>query len=183
MTIATRSNVGLFGVGSHARVGDPLGIWGGQADITGDASGGHLEHGFMAPDGSERRHVYVVDYASVSTGGGADPGNCEFGIRFHHELANVTLDDIKHTVVDTLLAGTIRVAAIGLEESFLRSWPIYWRRDLGQSDVEQEFTFMRLETNVNLQVVRYRAGGRFFDARVLSSRDFWELFPGGVRGT
>lgn len=178
MAILTFSNIGFFAAGMPTRLGEPLGVFGGEANLTGDASGSTLEHGFMIPAGDEQRMVLVVDWAQTETDTAAvSPGDLRVAILHHHELANVTLENTRATSFAVRQPGNIFTYELSPFPQWARAMPVWWRRDLGGTDGERMFVRFTLN-NINLQVYRFRIGGRFFDARILASPDWHRLvFP------
>jgi len=161
------------------RLADPVAIFSGEADVTGDASGGNLAHTFTITSGLERKYVYLIDWASfhtnLTTGGALD-----MVVYHHHELANITLNQRRVASFETIAIAL----GFGHEEAgkigFLNAFPIWWRREFGGTDIERALLTQRVEANVDLSVNAFRIGGRVFDARILASPDFWHLFAGGL---
>ena len=180
MTIGTFSDVALLPVGHPLKLADPMGVWTGEANVTGDASGGVIGHSFVVPTDAERRFVFTIDWVTMVTDTAVDPGNALIVVHQHHELANVTLDDERRAIVDTLLTAANFTAQFHLLTDWLSRHPIWWRRDFGGTQAERRLLQLVFGTNNNTQIIQPRAGGRFFDARILASPDFARLLPGGV---
>lgn len=177
MAVGTFSSVGHIPVGGRFRMSHPQSMWSAEANVTGDATGGPVQHSFMVPTGEELQHVYVIDWAAFLTDTVADPGAMRIEIRHHHELANATLDNERRLFLPTGLSSTNwSITANANLQPFLRAMPIWWRRDLGGTNGERAFLNMLLSTNNLAQVYQFRAGGRVYDARILAAPDFWELF-------
>jgi len=63
---------GLF---KHQDARDPIGVWGAQGNITGDASGGQIQAFIQIPADKRRNRVYTVyDCQSQNSGGTLDTG-------------------------------------------------------------------------------------------------------------
>ena len=166
-------------MGGSTRLADPVAVFSGEADLTGDASGGNLSHTFQATPGQERKYVYLIDWATVHTNL-TTAGALAIRVFHHHELANITLDNRRVAAFETLQT------ALGFQHdeagklAFLNAFPVWWRRDFGGTDFERAIISQTLEANVDGSLNQFRVGGRVFDARILSSPDFWHLFAGGL---
>jgi len=176
VTILTDSTIGLFAVGVPARMADPLGVWSGEAQVTGDAGGGTLGHRFTVPSGGEQRFVFVIDHVMTSKDSATAGGDILIRVQHHHELANQTLDNSRLTVGPTRVVATHVFQASDVDR-WLKTYPVWWRRDFGGTVAERELVRITWGTNVDGDVHEIRASGRFYDARILASRDFWTLFP------
>lgn len=156
----------------------PVSLWGAEANVTGDATGGAVSHAFMVPTGEELQHVYSIDWVAFATDTIVDPGAMRIEIRHHHELANVALDNERRLAVPIALVDTSWVMTANANlQPFLRAMPMWWRRNLGGTDGERTFLIMILANNNLAQLYQFRAGGRVYDARILAAPDFWELLP------
>lgn len=176
MSVQGFVNVGEFPAGVPARLGDPLGRIGGEAALTGDATGNTANLHFTIPAGHERRFIYVVDWVHATCGG--DAGNLRIDVLNHASLANVTLSNTRSTIAPSATStGSFGIEA-HLMGPWLRAHPIWWDRDFGGTDSERAFLTLAFTTNVDLAAYAFRMGGRFFDARILASKDFHRIFPG-----
>lgn len=179
MAIATFSEVAEIGVGGSSRLAEPVAIFSGEADVTGDATAGNLAHTFTIRAGNERRYVYLIDYASFHTNL-TTAGAKNLRIFQHHELANIALDGRRVAAWETFQSGLgFQHEEQGLWD-FLHAFPIWWKRDFGGTDLERALLETRVEANVDTSINTFRIAGRVFDARILASPDFWHLFPGGL---
>jgi len=176
LTILSDSTIRLLPAGVPARLADPLGVWGGEASITGDAGAGSLGHRFTVNPGDERRFVFLIDNVVALKDTATAGGDILVRVQHHHELANQTLSNERFTVGATRVVGT-HVFTSSEIDRWLKLWPVWWRRDFGGTVAERELVRVTWGTNVNGDVHSIRAFGRFYDARILSSRDFWTLFP------
>lgn len=178
MSVGTFSAVIEIAVGAPLSLADPLGIWSGEANVTGDLTGGIIEHGFMADDGNQLKYVYLTDWLSLLTDTTVDPGEAFARIVHHHELANITLDNNRFTTVPTRQSRTNRIAEMHTLTEWLHAAPVYWRRETANVDAQRMIVALGFLTNNNGQISQPRAGGRFWDARILSSPAFWRVFGG-----
>lgn len=176
MSITTFSDIAILPAGMNARLGTPEAIFGGEANATGDATGGVIIHGFVLPTGLELDYVLVVDTVSFETDTAVGtPDRGRVSIVHHHELANQTLENTRTTFVELLGSGTTFLIDGAALTKWLRAFPIWWRRDLGGTQGERLISRLSAD-NIDLQVYRFRIMGRVYDARVLASPDFWRLF-------
>jgi len=180
VSIGTFSNIALLPVSGGASLIDPVAIWSGEANVTGDASGDPLEHSFQIPDGDQRKFVLVIDSISGITSTAVDPGNWRVEVQHRHELANIALDNSRFiSGLTRSTSGNQVIESTSNLTAWLRSYPIWWRRLFANVDAERAFLTVGFTTNNNTQVYQIRAMGRAFDARILASPVFWELFRSG----
>lgn len=179
MTIAVFAAIAELPAGVPGRIGDPLGVFGGESNVLGDATGGSLTLAFMVPNFPnplELARVYVIDWVSAEADDLVDFGALRVAVVHHHELANVTLDNTRTHIVPADLTAVVRVAQTADLQRWLSAMPVWWRRDLGGTDGERMFVRLSVGVNNLGQTIRFRVGGRYYDARVLATRDFWGLF-------
>lgn len=176
MAVSVDVEVAEIPAGIPARLADPVGIWTGQADVTGDATGTFVALAWDVDATSTRRFVYVIDTMSVTATTASDVGNCRVTVRNRMALANVNLDATREAVVDFAVAdGDRQVADFHLLKDFMRSFPIFWQRDFGGVQIVRTV----IQNNIDTVVYTFRIGGRFWDARILGSRDFQALWRPG----
>ena len=148
-------------------------------NATGDASGGLVEMTFHASPGDQRKFVYVVDWVSLITDLASANGPAFVRIDHHHELPNVTLDMARFIpAAVTNTRGSNEMADMSQLGPWLRAFPIWWRQNLEvATDIQRSIVIAGFDVNVDTIVYQFRAAGRYYDSRILASRDFWKLFP------
>lgn len=182
MTISVFIIAGNFPYGNPGSLGEPLGLWVGEADVTGDASGGFIEVAFepqnptetpLLPD-QRRQYVYFVD--GVSMQANSDPGNFWVSIDMHMARSNIALAErFRYRVaVDTLAAGGSFVPSRPMLDSHVPRIPIFWdpQELAAGSDI---IVNLRAEVNTLATIYNMRAYGRYYDRQVLSNRAFGRL--------
>jgi len=178
LSIVVTVNAGLFPYGNPASLGEPLGIWTGEANVTGDASGGFIQVSFaaaVAPLPDERRqYIFFCDGLSLSAT--TDPGSISGAILTHWARANSALGDrFRHQISrPSLNAGGGFFPQGPLMETYMTRMPIFFDEvSIGVSEVR--LIQLNAETNTLATVYLARAYGRYYDRQILSNRSFGRL--------
>lgn len=182
MTIQVDVVVALVPYGNPASLGEPLGLWIGEANVAGDASGGFLEVRFVPQNPAttptlsdhRRRHVFFVDGLQIQSS--LDSGNFAGRIICHWARANVTLGDrFFHAVVRIPLAVQAVFRPDGpLMEDWMTRTPVFWdTQELAAG--APGICDLSAENNVNTATYVARAYGRYYDRQLLSNRSFGRL--------
>lgn len=172
-----------FPLGNPGSLGEPLGQVVGEAEVTGDASGGAVTVTFNPQnptdtptlDDQRREHVYFIDALDVVAT--SNPGNASIQAFSHGDRSNTALLS-RHrytTVVDFLDNGS------GLFLPDRPIWPIerqrapfFWQPQelaVGANQwVEFKFGVNTLNTTYLCRLI-----GRFYDRQILGNRGFGRL--------
>lgn len=171
--------------GNPGSLGEPLGIWYGAADVTGDATGGFVACAFepqnptttpTLPD-QRRTRVYFCDGVQIKPKGAADPGNMAIMVKSHWARANSALNEgMELTVLrnaqsdgnNWFPSGVLRVPN-------MERMPIFWDTEDMSLSSNEHLVDLRIENNNNLQQTAFRAYGRFYDKAILANRAFGRL--------
>lgn len=182
MTLAVQIVVGNFPYGNPASLGEPLGLWMGDANVTGDATGGFLAINFVpqnptdTPTLADQRRQYIYFCDGLQLVSAADPGNVEGRVNTHWARSNsALLDRFEDDVVRDMLA----VRGIFVPDGSLISrqahrMPIFWDTEelvSGTNGLCSVFA----ENNLNANLYRARCYGRYYDRQLLSNRSFGRL--------
>lgn len=185
MSIAVNIVAGNFGYGNPASLGEPLGLWSGEADVTGDASGGFVQVSFQPQNPTltptlidqRREFCYFIDGAGIQSS--VDPGNMSVHVFMHMARSNAALDIRPfHAISFPALANGQQFNPSGdLLTEAIKRMPIFWdTQELASTaQIANSIMFLQLENNVNLAVSRFRAYGRYYDRQVVTNRSFGRL--------
>lgn len=183
MSIVVRIVVGNFAYGNPASLGEPLGLWQGQALVTGDATLGRIDVDFVPQnptdtptlDDQRRQYVYFVDGISGVTDPAADPGTVEATISTHFARANALIAGFQSVVARDMLSTGRTFAPIGdLMPPGGNRIPIFWdTQELGGT----LNAIVTVVFSANILALTYTVGayGRYYDRQVLSNRSFGRL--------
>lgn len=182
MSIAARIVIGEFPYGNPASLGEPLGLFNGQALLTGDATGGQVSVSFVCQNPTDtptlsdhrRRYVYFIDAAAMQANG--DQGNVSFQIQCHMARANSVAAAPFFTGQSspTIFDGLNFFPSSPLVGPQTTRMPIFW--DTQELATNQDIMFtLRAENNVNLTAYSYRVYGRYYDRQLLANRSFGRL--------
>ena len=183
MAIAVVVNVGLFPYGNPGAPGEPLGLLGGTVVVTGDASGGTVQVGWVVqnpttnPTLPDQRLQYIFFVDDMRTTADGNPNDIDISVFTHFDRPNVALGP-PFTHRET--SGT-NLGAFGLFTN-TSPWldgrtsrmPIFWSpREL--ADNIGNIAEVNFETNTNLASYRAEILGRYYDRQLLSQRGFGRL--------
>jgi len=183
VAVSGRVVAGIFAYGNPASVGEPLGLFHGQAQLTGDVTGTQVSVSFelqnpsLTPTLSDQRREYVLFIDGVEMTSDADAGNWSVRGAMHLARSNVAL-----APVQMRRAGTVMVdngSSVFIPDEVL--WPAEWQRmpifwDTQELAVgQQDFLTLQFENNVNNQVYDFACYGRYYDRQLLSNRSFGRL--------
>lgn len=183
MTIGVDIVAGNFAYGNPGSLGEPLGLWNAQADVTGDGSGGHISVRFqpqnptLTPALPDQRleFVYFVDGATIFVN--TDPGNVSCRVRTHMARSNAAIAVPFEQIIarDTIQVETNVFAPAGeLVPVAWKRTPVFWdTQELTAG--EDDIVLLSAQTNTNLSIYRARAYGRYYDRQILSNRAFSRL--------
>jgi len=175
--------VGEFAYGNPGSLGEPLGLWGGQAEVTGDATGGFVLLNFVPRNpvdtptlvDARRQYVYFVDGLQITTN--TTPGNVEARIRMHMARSNQALTPpFEHVVIRTSLQSETNFfgPSAPLMDDYMTRTPIFWdTQELAST--ESDLVILNAQTNTNLTLYNFKAYGRYYDRQILSNRAFGRL--------
>lgn len=182
MTISVTIVIQEFAYGNPASLGEPLGLWAGDADVTGNASGGTVVVAWVPENpvdvaGGEdhrRRYVYFVD--GIMAECSADMGNVQAVVEMHMARANVALPTrFQHRITRaTLATGAAFVPDGELIDPFTHRMPIFWDTQELESGT-RILVDLIIETNVLAATYRLRCYGRYYDRQLLFNRSFGRL--------
>jgi len=169
--------------GNPASFGEPRGLWTGEADVAGDATGGFIRVAFVPQSpitttviaDQRRQYVYFVDGATIE-GGPAFIATYTVAVIAHWARANFALDRrfFWTKTVETLEVAGQRVAREFLIEAQMQRTPIFWdTQELAIGTAE--LVVLTVDGNVNNNEHRFRAYGRYYDRQLLSNRSFGRL--------
>lgn len=182
MSIVGRVVVGNFPYGNPGSLGEPLGIWTGEQDLTGDASGGFVVASFIPQNPTDtptlpdqrRQYVYFVDGVGISAN--TDPGNLGVDIFAHWARSNSALTNrFTHQLHrDAITDGSTFAPSGPLMQDYMRRTPIFWDTQelAANSDI---IVTLHAQTNTLATVYQARCYGRYYDRQVLSNRAFGRL--------
>jgi len=175
--------VGEFAYGNPESVGEPLGLWGGQALQTGDASGGFVQLSFVPAnptdtptlDDRRRQYVYFIDGATMFAS--TDPGVLMAETQMHFARANAAITPpVRLPIARNALQGSAnQFSADGeLLPRGVQRWPIFWDTQelAGTSNI---IVVLVALTNTLATLYRSFAWGRYYDRQILSNRAFGRL--------
>ncbi len=186
MAISVRIVVANTAYGNPASLGEPLGIWSGQVDVTGDASGGTVTVIFVPQNPSDtptlndqrREFVYFLDNVSFRIGAG-DPGNVSCQVISHFARSNVALGNPFATAVSspTLTDGAEFMPSGPLVDPQTLRQPLFWGSQAlaDSASAIQNMVVLRAENNVLATIYVFRAYGRYYDRQVVANRSFGRL--------
>ncbi len=174
---------GNFGYGNPASLGEPLGLFHGQAQLTGDVTGTQVSLSFVpqnpttTPTLADQRRQYMYFIDGVEMTCSVDPGNWSVRGAMHLARSASNLAPFQ-----ARRAGTVMVdngSAIFIPSEIL--WPAEWQRmpifwDTQELAVGQvDFLTLQFENNINLAVYDFACWGRYYDRQVLTNRSFGRL--------
>lgn len=174
--------VGEFPYGNPGSLGEPLGMWFGEQDITGDGTGGVVIASFMVRNPTDtptladarREYCYFID--AIDAQCTLDPGNISAHAFTHNARANVALvTRQRHGIIRaTLTNGTLFVPTGKLWGPGLRQEPFFWEPQelLGAFNT---WIQIQCSTNTNLGEYFFRVKGRYYDIGVTQQRAFGRL--------
>ncbi len=175
--------VGNFAYGNPASLGEPLGLWAGEANVTGDGTGGHVQVGFepqnptatpTLPD-QRREYIYFVDGIGFASNG--EPGLITAHIPMHMARSNVALARRFHWHKSTTSANQGNGTFVPTEDlvgAHTSRMPVFWdTQELASSNDIIVEIFASINTNA--VVYRYRCYGRYYDRQLLANRSFGRL--------
>jgi len=175
--------VGEFAYGNPESVGEPLGLWGVQSDVTGDASGGFLQVSCRPQnptdtptlDDRRRQYVYFLDYATIFAN--TEPGPLTAEVRMHFARSNAAITPpIRAVVTRDALQGQTNLFSpdAPLLPPNVERWPIFWdTQELAAGD--DNIVILSALINTLATIYRVRAFGRYYDRQILSNRAFGRL--------
>jgi len=183
LTGASQVGIQHIPYGNPASLGEPFGLWAGEADVAGDASGGHilLDFGPSSPitaptlPDQRRQYVYFVDGAMI-TGGPSDPDTFTCQIDMHMARANFALDRrYFHSLSTTtsLVAGLWSPDRSLIDHHMIRT-PVFWDTQelaIGTAHIVRLVAAVNVDGNEH----RFRAFGRYYDRQLLANRSFGRL--------
>jgi len=183
VTISVRLVVRNFAYGNPASLGEPLGLWQGQALVTGDATLGRVDVDFVPQNPADtptlldqrRQYVYFVDGISGVTDPAADPGTVEATISTHFARANAALAGFQSVVArDMISTGRVFAPTGDLMPPGGNRIPIFWDSQELAGSLNQIVTVV---FSANILNLTYTVGayGRYYDRQVLSNRSFGRL--------
>lgn len=186
MVISVRVSIRNIAYGNPASLGEPLGLWTGQALVTGDATGGSVTLIFFPPnpvdsptlDDERRAYCYFIDNVSIRVSP-ADPGNVSCQVFSHFARANVALVAPFQTAITRPVQGDgLDFIPIGplLEPQTIRQ-PLFWdTQELADAtQFGQNLLALRAQNNVLANTYAFRAYGRYYDRQVVANRSFGRL--------
>ncbi len=169
--------------GNPGSLGEPLGLWLGEAQLTGDATGGFVALAFepqlppRTPIDARRQFVYFTDGVDLQVLAPEDAGNVSCEYFAHWARANAALNFRFHPRMASrlTLVNGVWSPATPLYEEFIHRFPQFWdTHELGDSPLHALVNF-RVENNINLRVYDFRAYGRYYDKQILGNRGFGRL--------
>jgi len=175
-------NVAEFPYGNPGSVGEPLGMWFGEQDITGDATGGTVIGSFMVQNlidnptliDHRNRYVYFVDALDAVVT--ADGGFWSTQVFTHNARANVAIATRHRHVAagDLVNNGSVFVPDQKMWGPDLRQEPFFWEPQelIGAFNTWIQFQF---STNVNAATYALRCKGRYYDRAILTQRGLARL--------
>lgn len=183
MSVTNTVVVGEQAYGNPGSVGEPLGLWVGTADQTGDASGGIVQLSFVPQNPADtptltdrrRQYVYFIDGATMFVN--SDPGVLMAEVQMHTFRPNAAIGPpIRMPIARNALQGsTNQFSPDGdLLPAGSNRWPIFWDSQELASTNNIIVVLVAL-TNTDTSIYRSRAWGRFYDRQVLSNRAFGRL--------
>ena len=171
-----------FPLGNPGSVGEPLGQVVGEADVTGDATGGTVILTFNPQNPTDtpglsdqrREHIYFIDDLNLVCT--ADPGFVSAQAFSHGDRANTALAT-RHRytrVSDYLSNGSLFLPEDPLWSPELARAPFFWRPQelLGGFNTWIQF---QCTANVDAATYVFRLIGRYYDKSVLANRGFGRL--------
>lgn len=186
VVINVRVVLGNIAYGNPASLGEPLGLWTGQALVTGDATGGSVTLIFITQNPTDtptlndqrREFCWFIDNVSIRATP-ADPGNVSCQVLSHFARSNVVLPIPFGTAVSRTVQGDgLDFIPTGplLEPQTLRQ-PLFWdTQELADaSGPTQNLIVLRAQLNVLANTYAFRAYGRYYDRQVLANRSFGRL--------
>lgn len=182
MAIFAEVVVGHFPYGNPGSVGEPLGIWAGESNVTGDATGGAVDVDFepqnpaLTPTLADQRrqYVYFIDDAMIIVD--SNPGQLSAQVSPHWARANSAIGARFRGVIsrDALTTDGNLFAPIGLLVPDSSRTPIFWdTQELAGAN--NQIVRLTAENNVLAADYEFRAWGRYYDRQVLSNRAFGRL--------
>jgi len=169
--------------GNPGSVGEPLGLFSGQADQTGDASGGFVQLSFVpqnptdTPTLDDHREEYVYFIEGAVMLANTDPGVLMAEVRMHMARANQALTPpYRHPIARNALQGETNIFAPDgdMLPQGIRRWPIFWdTQELAGTD--NIIVFLAALTNTLATIYRSRVWGRYYSRQILSNRAFGRL--------
>jgi len=188
LTIVVSVNVNMQPYGNPGSIGEPLGIWAGEANVLGDASGGRIQVVFRPaePAGSptlddqRRQYVWFTDGAQVLAN--TDMGDVSTQVFTHWARANSALGArFGHVkVVASRTNGVVFVPSEDLLNDRVPRMPQFWdSQELAVGGV----ALLQLQVTINTDTQNYefRCYGRYYDKQLLTNRAFGRLvMPVGV---
>jgi len=182
VTLVVNVVAGNFPYGNPGSVGEPLGLWAGEANVTGDASGGFLslniepQNPLATPTLADQRRQYVYFCDGCMIEATTDPGNLSVSIVMHMARSNTALGDRYQYKVAraSLTNGQNFVPSGPLIEDFVTRTPLFWdSQELAANT--RTLVILRAETNTLATVYLLRAYGRYYDRAILGQRGFGRL--------
>ena len=183
MTIAVDIIVLNVPYGNPGSLGEPLGLWTGRTNVTGDASGGFIQVRFEPQnptttptlDDQRRQYVWFIDAAGIISDA-AGAGNMMSRIQTHWARPNSALSnplDMPKNV-DSVSDGQNNAPIEPLIPAAWQRIPIFWdTQELAAGG--NTLLELQVENNVDLANYTFSAYGRYYDRQILSNRGFGRL--------
>jgi len=175
--------------GNPGSLGEPLGIFAGDAVATGDATGGTVQINFNPQnptdtptlDDHRLQYVWFIDQVSTSVDAAAGSlGLLVFGHYARPNQALATPMTIRSNVAQGAAPAGVRAPERGWRIPGIDRFPIFWdTQELAAGN--NVIVNMIYATNVDLASYRFQVMGRYYDKQVLTNRAFGRLIgPPGI---
>lgn len=169
--------------GNPSSVGEPLGLWNGEVEITGDASGGFVTVQFQpntptnSPTIPDKRRQYLYFTDGVIGRANTDPGIISARCRMHNARGNTAITPPYETMIAraSVRAETNLFAPNGsLLDRFQDRMPQFWdTQEL--ADNNDDLVIVTWFTNTLNTLYNAKVSGRYYDRQVVSNRSFGRL--------
>jgi len=185
MTIAVDIVILEQPYGNPGSLGEPLGLWYGEANVQGDGTGGFVAVQFVPrnaqttptlPD-ARRQYVYFCDGALATSFGTVSPGDISVQYGTHWARANASLTErFRHIfAAQVLQISTSFIPRTPIFQAYVSRLPMFWTdRELILGSLIDLVT-IRYETNDALNIYNARCYGRYYDKQILANRAFGRL--------
>jgi len=175
--------VGNFPYGNPGSVGEPLGIFHGQATLVGDASGGFVQLSWIPQNpfdtptlaDQRRQYVYFVDGQRMTAN--ADSGSFALQVFAHWARSNIALavHEYRAAAAEIAVAVGLFEPSQDLVSEAVSRMPIFWdTQEFGLAG-SQFIAQQEIQNNVDLTNYVFSIYGRYYDRQIISNRAFGRL--------
>jgi len=174
LSVTATATTRFTAYGNPGSIGEPSGLFAGEINATGDASGGTVTADFGTNESERLQFVWFFDGVDVIAN--TNPGRVSREILTHWARANSAIGQrfAHRKNVPTATDGAVFYPTEDLMSDYITRTPVFWdTQELAVGSTR--LCTIRAATNTLATSYEFRIYGRYYDKQILNNRGFGRL--------